>query len=607
MERMNTLMVRLVTFVGIVTCVSSALSYPLHAEAKATISQANISVVSGTNPATYGESIVFSTHITVTGSTTPSGGTVKFMEVFPGQGFQTPLGYSTLDSSSNASFTLLPSNPAYLSASTTAHQIKVAYLGDANFNAATSSAALAQIVSADVTPPTITLVGSSTVTLAAGSTYTELGATATDAIDGTLTSSIVVGGSSVNTQVAGVYVVTYSVSDSSSNSAQATRTVTVTDTTAPVITLNGNTPMQVLRGAVFTDPGAVVTDNADLSTSAATATGSVDTATIGTYTITYTATDVAGNAADQVTRTVNVVDTTSPIITLTGSNPQRISVHGTYTELGATISDDTDTGLSATINASAVNTAAAGTYQVTYDATDLSGNVATQVVRTVIVADTTAPVITLSGSASVSLTTGDGYTDAGASATDDVDSAVTVAATGTVDTATAGTYTITYSATDMAGNAATPVTRTITVSNPAPAPVRRSSGGGGSSRSPGTVTTTGSVTPTAGRVLGASTFVLSSRLSSGMQGQEVTELQNKLIASGFLTGTSASGYFGPMTRAALMAYQAAHGLEQTGAVGPRTLGLLNAEVAAPAASANAQTLASLLSQLAVLRAKLAAL
>lgn len=36
----------------------------------------------------------------------------------------------------------------------------------------------------------------------------------------------------------------------------------------------------------------------------------------------------------------------------------------------------------------------------------------------------------------------------------------------TVDTTTAGTYTITYNATDTAGNQATPVTRTVVVNAP---------------------------------------------------------------------------------------------------------------------------------------------
>jgi hypothetical protein len=84
--------------------------------------------------------------------------------------------------------------------------------------------------------------------------------------------------------------------------------------------------------------------------------------------------------------------------------------------------------------------------------------------------DTTPPVITLTGSATVTVAWGGSYSDAGATATDNVDSSVTVNSSGTVNTAKPGTYTITYTASDVAGNAATPVTRTVTVSAPANTP-----------------------------------------------------------------------------------------------------------------------------------------
>ncbi|MEI8130553.1 MAG: immunoglobulin-like domain-containing protein [bacterium] len=80
-------------------------------------------------------------------------------------------------------------------------------------------------------------------------------------------------------------------------------------------------------------------------------------------------------------------------------------------------------------------------------------------------ADTTPPVITLVGDASVSISQGATYTDSGATASDDVDGNITanIHVAGTVDTTTAGSYTLTYSVSDAAGNPATPVTRTVTV------------------------------------------------------------------------------------------------------------------------------------------------
>jgi Protein of unknown function (DUF1566)/Domain of unknown function (DUF5011) len=76
--------------------------------------------------------------------------------------------------------------------------------------------------------------------------------------------------------------------------------------------------------------------------------------------------------------------------------------------------------------------------------------------------DTTPPVITVLGTNPLSLTVGTAYTEAGATCVDDKDATCTVVTTGTVNTATAGAYTITYTATDAAGNTSSK-TRTINV------------------------------------------------------------------------------------------------------------------------------------------------
>jgi alpha-tubulin suppressor-like RCC1 family protein len=86
----------------------------------------------------------------------------------------------------------------------------------------------------------------------------------------------------------------------------ATGTIQVLDTSVPVITLIGANPLEIYKGATFSDPGATVTDNADATRTIA-GTGEVNTATVGNYTLNYNATDAAGNPAVQMTRTVNVV------------------------------------------------------------------------------------------------------------------------------------------------------------------------------------------------------------------------------------------------------------------------------------------------------------
>ncbi len=85
-------------------------------------------------------------------------------------------------------------------------------------------------------------------------------------------------------------------------------------------------------------------------------------------------------------------------------------------------------------------------------------------------ADIIKPVITLLGDSEVTITVGDTYTDAGATALDDVDGDITsgIVTVNLVDTNVVSGYTITYNVSDAAGNSATQVTRTVNVVNTAP-------------------------------------------------------------------------------------------------------------------------------------------
>ncbi len=78
------------------------------------------------------------------------------------------------------------------------------------------------------------------------------------------------------------------------------------------------------------------------------------------------------------------------------------------------------------------------------------------------VPDTTAPIITLLGDPFIEITLHTDFNDPGASATDDRDGTVAVDITGVLDPHTLGTYTLTYTARDLAGNESN-VTRTIEV------------------------------------------------------------------------------------------------------------------------------------------------
>jgi hypothetical protein len=107
---------------------------------------------------------------------------------------------------------------------------------------------------------------------------------------------------------------------------------------------------------------------------------------------------------------------------------------------------------------------APGSLSFTATVTDAANNVSDASTALPVTLDTTAPVITVTSPSSNSAAWGASYTDAGATASDDIAPfTATVNTTNPVSTATPGVYTVTYNATDVAGNTATPATRAVTV------------------------------------------------------------------------------------------------------------------------------------------------
>ena len=131
-------------------------------------------------------------------------------------------------------------------------------------------------------------------------------------------------------------------------------------------------------------------------------------------------------------------------------------------ELGATWLDAVD-GTGAADASGTVNKMVPGTYVISYNFTDSSGNAADVVTRGVEVVDSTAPVITLIGDSSITHAASTAYSDAGATWTDLVDGSGSLVGTGTVDVNTPGSYQVSFNYTDQAGNAASVVTRTVQV------------------------------------------------------------------------------------------------------------------------------------------------
>jgi len=249
-------------------------------------------------------------------------------------------------------------------------------------------------------PPTITLNGDAQVTIECGTPFTDPGATA--AVCGG--SVPVTSTGTVNNHAPGNYTITYSAT-ANGQTTTATRTVTVeADNSAPTIEVLGANPMTVECHTSFTDPGATAHD-ACAGDFAATASGSVNPDVVGTYVITYNATDPSGFAATPVTRTVNVVDTTNPVVTApasltvyTGSGSTSCAAVVSDAALGtASATDSCQGSLAATRSGvPAGNSFPVGLTTITYSATDASGNTGTAT-QTVTVIDNTIPVITTNG------------------------------------------------------------------------------------------------------------------------------------------------------------------------------------------------------------------
>ena len=249
------------------------------------------------------------------------------------------------------------------------------------------------------------------------------------------------------------YSIRLSVADESNATYEEVFVITVNDMddTVPVLTLLGNaTWMDVVDG----------NGSADVS-------GVVDVNLPGLYTLTYSKSDAAGNSATQLTRTVTVVDSTAPVINLNGSSTVTHEAGTSYTDAGAVWTDTLDGNGSAEANGT-VNVNLPGTYSLSYFRNDAADNVAIQVQRSVVVSDTTPPVITLNGEANVTVEAGTNFADLGASWTDALDGNGSLQADGGVDMMVPGTYALSYGRTDNSGNTAQLVSRSVTVFNRAP-------------------------------------------------------------------------------------------------------------------------------------------
>ena len=235
------------------------------------------------------------------------------------------------------------------------------------------------------------------------------------------------------------------------------------DITPPTIYVNGNVDTVFVEvGRMFVDPGYTVTGATTI-----THTGIAFNTIITTYPSlavhTITATDASNNTTIRDIFVRATRDITKPVITRTGADTVYSEVLVAYSDLGATATDFYFGSLTASIvTNNGVNINKPGTYTVTYNVTDASGNIANTVIRVVIVRDTQKPVITISGSNPLFVNVHSTFNPPTATVSDNYNTGLTYVITGgPVNTNVLGTYTLFYNAVDSSGNVA--VTQTLTV------------------------------------------------------------------------------------------------------------------------------------------------
>ena len=224
--------------------------------------------------------------------------------------------------------------------------------------------------------------------------------TATDDVDGDITSSIVVNDDNVDYAVPGQYTATLTVSDLAGNEQIATVNVKVVteasanDDEAPLI--SGLSDITYYIGTALPNYNLNVTsiDNVDdnITSGIVIDDSLVDLETPGVYYLTYTSVDTAGNEAVEQRKITVILDEVAP--TFSGIKNFTVLLGNAAPNYltGVTANDNVDGNLTASIvlDASAVMIGTVGVYNVTYTVSDNSGN---ETVRTVTVTVSSNPVL----------------------------------------------------------------------------------------------------------------------------------------------------------------------------------------------------------------------
>lgn len=223
---------------------------------------------------------------------------------------------------------------------------------------------------------------------------------------------------------------------------------------APILHMNGETNMTIEVFTPYEELGVEAKVLGHDIRSKVQIKGNVDTNKVGEYQVQYI---VSNNGiTSSLTRFIKVVDRTNPEITLIGEEEVVLCPLEEYVEEGYQAIDNYDGDITSNV------TVKESKDQFLYSVFDRSGNKGEKR-RTFRYEDQTPPTITLRGEANLTLYVGSTYEEKGVDVSDNCDDVSSrVEMTGSVDTNTAGTYTLTYTVTDLSGNQSS-VVRTVTI------------------------------------------------------------------------------------------------------------------------------------------------
>ena len=188
--------------------------------------------------------------------------------------------------------------------------------------------------------------------------------------------------------------------------------------------------------------------------------GSIDYTKIGEYDVIYELDTLIGKYEKK--GKVVIIDSVAPEIILKGGEEYKQSYAKEYEEPGFKATDNYEGDLTNKVFVSKEKIDETR-YDLKYIVQDQSGNTAEKI-RHVTIVDDVPPVITLNGSASMTVYLNAKYEEQGAKAEDEKDGDLTdrIKISGNVDTSKTGKYSIIYKVMDNSGNEAK-ITRTVTV------------------------------------------------------------------------------------------------------------------------------------------------